>query len=159
MRSARIAEQETASLDDLRLAQAQILKDLRGAVATNTAANSACISEGAPVGYCLQLYYQSPSGTLDQIRYRAVQIGGSKGRTTLYRDTGCDPSFICSTSREFMTNLGNREQNVPMFTCDTTSSYPQITITLVGTPLSEAGKGTLRVETRARPRNIRGTQC
>jgi type II secretory pathway pseudopilin PulG len=137
VKTARIADQEASSLDDTRLAQIRIMKDVRSAVAADTTTNSSCTSNGAPVGYCLLLYYQSPgSGAVDQIRYRAVQVGGSTGATTLYRDTGCDPSFTCSTNTTLITNLGNRAQNVAMFTCDTTSSYPQIALTLIATPLS-----------------------
>jgi prepilin-type N-terminal cleavage/methylation domain-containing protein len=158
---ARITEQESSSLDDARTAQHQLLKDIRSAVSADTTTNTPCTSNGAPAGYCLLIYYQSPSsGVVDQIRYRAVQIGGSSGSTTLYRDTGCDPAFSCSNTATLITNLGNRAQGVPMFSCVTTSSYPQIQITLIATPLSrESGSGSLLLQSTGRPRDLKGRQC
>jgi prepilin-type N-terminal cleavage/methylation domain-containing protein len=160
LRTTGVAQQEASSLNDARVAQAQILKDVRSAVAVDSVGNTSCTSAGAPVGYCLLLYYQSPSvGTVDQIRYRAVQVGGSTGATTLYRDSACDPVFNCTTNRALVTNLGNRAQSVAMFSCNTASSYPQISLSLIVAPLSPSNGGTLTLNTSVRPRNIGGTQC
>lgn len=161
LRFNKFADQETASLDSARIAQGQILKDLRSAVGVDTTTNASCTSNGAPAGYCMLLYYQSPStGTTDQIRYRAVQVGGSSGPTSLYRDTGCDPSFNCAGSRDLIDNLNNRAANIVMFTCDTSATYPQIQLTLVVSPLSTAeGNGRLTIQTRGRPRNLGGASC
>jgi len=161
LRTNRFAEQETASLDSARIAQGQIQRDLRSAVAADTTTNSPCVNNGAPAGYCLLLYYQSPStGTTDQIRYRATQTGGPNGPTSLYRDNECDPAFTCANSRLLVDNLDNRHQNVPMFACDVTSSYPQISVSMVVSPLSAVQtSGTLALNTRARPRNIAGNSC
>jgi prepilin-type N-terminal cleavage/methylation domain-containing protein len=161
VRTGRFAEQETASLDSARVAQGQILKDLRSAVAADTAANSACTSNGAPAGYCLLLYFQSPtSGTTDQIRYRAVQTGGSTGPTSLYRDTGCDPTFTCTDSRDLVDNLNNRSVGSAMFVCDVSSTYPEINVTMVVSPLATGvNPGTLTIQTKGRPRNIAGNSC
>jgi type II secretory pathway component PulJ len=162
MRTGRFAEQETTSIDSARIAQAQILKDLRSAVAADTTTNSSCTSNGAPAGYCLLLYYQSPViGTSDQIRYRAVQTGGSTGPTSLYRDSGCDPTFTCTNNRDLVDNLNNRAAGATMFVCDTSSTYPEINVVMVVSPLSTQGSttGTLTIQTKGRPRNIAGNSC
>jgi type II secretory pathway component PulJ len=161
MNTNRFAEQETSSLDAARVAQAQIQKDLRSAVAADTTTNTPCVSNGAPAGYCMLLYYQSPTtGTTDQIRYRATQTGGATGPTNLYRDNGCDPSFTCTNSRLLVDNLDNRHQNIVMFSCDVSSSYPQISVSMVVSPLATIqSSGTLALNTRARPRNIAGNSC
>lgn len=147
----QFALSESQSIDEVRTAAGRLQRDLRNAIA---------VSNCNPAGYCLQMYAQEPSGMLDRVRYRAVQSGGSAGPTTLYRDAACTATYSsCATSTPVVIKLVNQANGKALFTCVSSTTYPRIDVTLLASPLSSEGSGTLTIQSSARPRNVTTAFC
>ena len=152
-RTSAVADSEAASVDTARTAAYQLQKDVRGATAVDA---TSC----TPVGYCLQAYVQSPNGTLDRVRYRAVQSSPPSGPTTLYRDSGCSAIYTsCTISTSLITNLQNQAQGKPLFSCVNQFTLPRIDLTMVVSPLYTSASGLLWMQFAARPRNVASAFC
>lgn len=147
----RFAQSEAESVDNARTAAARVQRDLRNALS---------VASCSPGGYCLLLYAQEPSGVLDRIRYRATQSGGPGGPTAIYRDAGCTPTYgSCPSTSVVVEGLVNHAQAKAVFTCVSSTTYPRIDVSLIVSPLSTRGSGTLTIQSSARPRNVTTAFC
>lgn len=136
MNAGAFSEGMSATIDDVRNAMQRIEKETRGADS---------ITWCAPIGNCLVVGAQTPTGSFETLRYTHVSSELRREIFNTSTGTWSEPSTVI----ERVTNTALQ----PIFRCDTQTSLLRVIIDLHIEPTPQSDPN-LNVQTSIRPRNF-----